>query len=53
MRVEGVGGEHSGVEEDVGGVERVEDEAGVGEVGEIKRGEADQLEGEQLVLAMA
>lgn len=53
VRGEGVGGEESGVEEDVGGAEGVEDEAGVGEVGEIEGGEADHLEGEELVSAMA
>jgi len=51
--VEGVGCEHSGVEEDVGGAEGVEDDAGVGEVSESEGGEADQLEGQELVSAMA
>lgn len=51
--VGGIGGEHSGVEVDVGEAEAVEDETGVTEVGEDEGTEADELEGVELSLAMA
>lgn len=48
-----VGGDHCGVEIDVGGVEMIEDEASVAEIGDCEGAEADQLESDELGLAMA
>lgn len=41
----GVGGEHGGVEEDVGAGRGVEEAAGVGEAGEAEGGEPEEVEG--------
>lgn len=50
----GIGGYHCGVEIDVGRVEMIEDEASVvEEIGGWEGAEADQLECEELGLAMA
>lgn len=48
-----VGGDHGGVEVDIGGDEAVEDGAGMGDVGERENCVSDELEGEELGLAMA
>ena len=48
-----ISSDHRSVEVDVGGFEVVEDEAGVGEIGEGESAEAEKLEGVEMSLAMA
>lgn len=48
-----VSGDHGGVEVDVGGDEAVKDRAGVGEIRKREDRVSDELEGEELGLAMA
>lgn len=48
-----VGGDHGGVKVDVGGGEVIEDEASVAEIGEGESAETNELECEEICLAMA
>lgn len=48
-----IGGDHGGIEIDIGGIEAIENEASIRKVGERKSAEADEFEGVELGLAMA